>query len=270
MTTTKVRLYSDLHLEFYHPAQYFAPIRSNPGNCDVLVLAGDIINAVDYSKGKGSKQAREAYDNFFADAVRNYDKVLMVMGNHEHYGYNISRSLEKLRSSIPSEITILEKDTFRYNDVDFIGASLWTNFRNGNPFEMLTAATSMNDYSIIRIGNSYKRLRPQDTFSIHEQTMFWMENTLPTLGENVFVITHHAPSFKSVEAEYRTNDMNGAYASELFSFIADKSQIKHWVHGHTHCSNDYYIEQCRVLSNAYGYRNHGTNPSFNPELIIHV
>ena len=72
----KVRLFSDLHLEFGD---------FDPGTGDVLVLSGDILTAKDLVN---ETLATERFISFLNKAVEGYNKVFYVMGNHEHYNHN--------------------------------------------------------------------------------------------------------------------------------------------------------------------------------------
>ena len=74
------------------------------------------------------------------------------------------------------------------------------------------------------------------------------------LGRKLIVMTHHAPTFKSIHPKYiNDRQLNGAYASDLSDFILDRPLIKYWLHGHIHATNDYMVGDCRVISNPRGY-----------------
>mgnify|MGYP001215659058 FL=1 len=76
----KIRVMSDLHLEFDRDGESPAP-----GTGDILVLAGDICMASDFN---------ENVAQFFDKAVAGYNRVLYVMGNHEGYGSNLKMARE--------------------------------------------------------------------------------------------------------------------------------------------------------------------------------
>jgi Icc-related predicted phosphoesterase len=120
----------------------------------------------------------------------------------------------------------------------------------------------MNDYKVIRITPKYRKLNPNDTLAFHRESKSYLLNQLQTLNENVFVISHHAPSYQSIPQEYKKNS-NGAYCSNLDDVIVNNPQIKYWVHGHTHNHFDYMIEGCRVICNPGGYPGQTTGCDFN-------
>jgi hypothetical protein len=86
------------------------------------------------------------------------------------------------------------------------------------------------------------------------------------------VITHHAPSFASVNEKYaHEKTMNGGYASELTEFVLDHTNIKVWVHGHMHDPVDYMIENTRVLSHPRGYYGFEYNAEvFKPNCVFEI
>ena len=68
-------------------------------------------------------------------------------------------------------------------------------------------------------------------------------------NKTIVVITHHAPSIKSIPLKYLNSDLSPAFASNLESFILKHSNIKLWCHGHIHSYNDYKIGDCRIVCN---------------------
>jgi hypothetical protein len=257
----KVRIFSDLHLEFNHPGNYFVP-----GEGETLILAGDILTAKHL---KTNGDLRVVYETFINDCSKNYDHVLYVLGNHAFYGYNYEGTLKTIKEHLPVNVHLLQNDTIKIGNWNFVGTTLWTNFRNGNPIEMMDAEQIMKDYKVIRIGSKYRKLRAQDTLNMHIESRNYLLNQFKTLDKNVFVISHHAPSYRSVADKYKTSSCNSAYCSDLDELIMSHPQIKYWVHGHTHTHFDYKIEECRVTCNPRGYpqENTGFDPNFEIEIL---
>ena len=54
-----------------------------------------------------------------------------------------------------------------------------------------------------------------------------------------------------------------AYVSDQEKFIRDNNNIMMWVHGHIHETNDYMVNQCRVVSNPRGYCGYQLNETFD-------
>lgn len=257
----KVRIASDIHLEMNTGLEYIPHL----GTGDILILAGDILCARHF---KTDGYLHSVYDTFLNDCSKNFNQVLYVLGNHEFFGFNYEGTFKTIKEHLPHNVHLLDNETFTYKGWNFICSTLWTNFRNGNPIEMMDAEQYMNDYKLIRIGSNYRKLRAQDTLNFHLESRDYLLNQLEILKENVFVISHHAPSYRSVADKFKTASCNSAYCSNYDALIMNNPQIKYWVHGHTHTPFDYMIEGCRVICNPMGYP--GESTSFNPHLFMTI
>lgn len=254
-----VHVLSDLHLEF----DYFRPHQ----DADILVLAGDICVAHYLAKDKGA-----VFLDFFKFCSEKYETVLYVLGNHEHYGSRFTKTEEIIRKALSDfeNIIILDDEFYEDGDTLFVGSTLWTDCNNSNPISMSTLKYGMNDYRIIKHfdGINYRKLDPADTAKAHNKSLSKIKDFVAG-HDNVFVITHHSPSFNSVATRFvEDTHMNAGYYSSLDLFILDHPQIKHWVHGHMHNNSDYMIGDCRVLCNPKGYNKE--NPLFDDSLIINL
>jgi predicted phosphodiesterase len=258
---TKIKIFSDIHLEHYVSGQPLPHL----GTGDILILAGDILSAR-YFKTDG--YLHKVYDTFLEDCSKNFNQVLYVLGNHSFYGYNYEGTFKTIKEHLPDNFHLLENDTIKIGDWNFLGFTFWTNFRNANPIEMLDAEQYMNDYKVIRIASNYRKLRAQDTLNLHLKSRDYLLKQLETLKENVFVISHHAPSYRSIADEFKTASCNGAYCSDYDGLIMSNPQIKYWVHGHTHTPFDYKIGECRVICNPVGYSSQDTG--YKPDLFIRI
>jgi DNA repair exonuclease SbcCD nuclease subunit len=243
----KISLVSDLHLEF-------GPI-TLPGG-ELLILAGDIAEARYIVK---SKKESGSIWNFFQNECAKYNRVLMVMGNHEHYSGRFDKTYGVLKSILPDNVTLLEDEMLEYNGVVFLGGTLWTDLNNGDPVTAWHLKMSMNDYKVVQNfypeKSLYHKLTPEHTHTVHNATKNYFNKVLrDNTDKPAVVITHHAPSFMSVNEKYKHDTtMNGGYASNMSDFILDHSNIKYWVHGHMHDPVDYMIGDTRVLCNPRGY-----------------
>lgn len=252
----KIKVLSDLHLEFEKPWSTF-----NPGSGEVLVLAGDICNAADFQEDAFDLKA--VYQNFFNKCSQNFDKVFYVMGNHEHYGWTLNDSARVLRENLPDNFTLLDNNSEYYKGVHFVGATMWADFCGRDKDMMRLGGERMNDYAAIDYAFPGMQMEPTDTLYEHDNTLYWFKQVLPTLRGKVVVVTHHAPSFRSISDEYVTSETIGAYATDVESVIYDHEPDL-WVHGHIHDTRDYMIGKTRVLCNPKGYpRKDETNGNFN-------
>lgn len=252
----RIRILSDLHREFSHvPLPEVA--------ADVVVLAGDIDRGT-----KGVAWARQTFPK---------SPVLYVAGNHEHYDERVGRLHEKLREAAAgSNVHILENETFELSGYHFLGATLWTDFNLfGDPASaMMTAGTKgsgMNDFRKIRRLDTGK-FHPKHAVLLHAEARLRLSQFLTTgERERSVVITHHAPSIKSVPAAKANEPISAAYASNLDDLIVRQGP-RLWIHGHTHEARDYRIGDTCILNNSLGYQT-ATDPErtgFIPDLVVEI
>lgn len=233
----RIRVLSDLHREF-------GPVDLPDVVADVVVLAGDIDRGA-----KGVTWARLRFPDV---------PVLYVAGNHEHYDEHIGRLHEKLREAAGgSNVRILENEAIVVDGYRFFGATLWTDFSlfDDRQSAMLAAGAKgagMNDYRKIRRHDTGK-LQPKHTAMLHADSRLALTEFLAS-GDPArsVVITHHAPSIKSIATGKEDDLISAAYASKMDDFIAQHRPAL-WVHGHIHESRDYLIGNTRILNNAFGY-----------------
>lgn len=193
-------------------------------------------------------------------------------------------------------IHVLDKEVWELDDHVFIGGTLWTDMNGECEMTMNHVQRRMNDFQICknssrvvnfktfepkekpegmsgeefnllpyeqRYKNVFKTreatLSPQDAVVDHKAMLKVIEEAYANVPpwKTVVVCTHHAPSKGSEHPRYAHDQlMNGAYNSQLDSFIMDRPGIKLWTHGHTHEDFDYMIKSCRVVCNPRGYINY--------------
>ena len=250
----RLLIYSDLHLEF----SGFDALRSG---YDAVVLAGDI--------DVGCEGVKWAIDSF-ADVP-----VFYVFGNHEFYHCEITETKRQSRElAAGTNVHLLDDDAVAIDDIDFIGGTLWTDFGlGGNTAQNMDEAEYwMNDYRQIRYHD--EKLTSGDTQRFHYKTREHLQTSFAddASPRKRIVVTHHAPSARSLTGERITDDIGFAYASELDDWV-EKSGASIWIHGHTHESVDYQIGSTRVFSNPRGYsssRNESGNAKFIADCVVEV
>jgi len=271
----KVAICSDLHLEF---GDLFF---TNDQNADVLVLSGDICVTKDIGRPdpnnfmEGAKSSRIV--DFFKRCSFQFPHVIYIMGNHEHYHGDVAQSPSIIRSMLESNalsnVHFLDKEFIDIDDVRFIGGTLWTDFNGENEQTMNHVTRRMNDFQICENSAEMVNYRTfeNDKAKFHKRPATWspksaliehkamkkfIEDNYDPTKINV-VCTHHAPSKGSEHPRYKHDQlMNGAYNSQLDSFIMERPMIKLWTHGHTHEDFDYMIQTTRVVCNPRGYINY--------------
>ena len=276
----KIALASDVHLEF-------GPLEiNNTDGADVLVLSGDICVAGDLGDrdvhnllGEHTKSHR--YHAFFEYCAAQFDHVIYIAGNHEHYNGDYATSIPHLKDKLSylKNLHVLEKETITLGDVTFVCGTLWTDMNREDPRTLSSIRGMMNDYRVIR--NSSKKVSfksrmpdpenpdkdfftfqerdaifcPEDSVEDHKAMLAVIREAVAANPAGKFVVVgHHSPSKLSTKPQYEGEFIvNGAYSSDLSELMLDHPQILMWTHGHTHHEFDYRIGTCRVVCNPRGY-----------------
>ncbi len=243
----KIQLLSDLHIEFWK--QKFRI--TNPHNANVLVLAGDIAVGVDKVAG------------VLITCSKEFPHVVYLPGNHEFYGHTLE-SFEFLKSLVPANVYILNPGCIKLDDVTFIGAPLWTNFRARHPSAMKAAKDMISDFRLIK---DFSPAVAAALFDEHFQFIKCMYENTP--GKKV-IVTHFLPATECISPRFQGEGLlNYYFANDLGEWIKELKNTT-WMFGHTHDSMDFLLGETRVLCNPYGYRGHEINKQHNPDLIINV
>jgi Icc-related predicted phosphoesterase len=241
----RVRLYSDIHLEF---GDFRIPELPEDSET-ILVLAGDIGDYV------------STYV-LVEDCCDRFRDVVYVLGNHEYYGseyYQVQAAWRNVERVIKN-FHYLENQTVELGDLRFIGSTMWTDMNNSNPFTLWHVRQRMSDHRLIKIGD--RNLVPEDIVNIHKESLDFIEKQLqnPFNGSTI-VVTHHSPSRTLVAERFKGQELNYAFHADCDRLMYEY-EPDFWFYGHTHDAMDTMIGNTRVMSNPRGYVKYE-----NPELI---
>lgn len=271
--TVKIHYMSDLHLEF-------GPFDREMPTGDVLILAGDITlagvldPADDLHHHYPKLYARTVA--FFARARENFSRVFYLIGNHEAYNYNISKTPQIIRSALPFVTLLNDAVVSLSSDTLLVGGTLWTDMNKGKAHDYIGGGTSarMNDFNLIWMWSkrAIVRFSTYDAASRFSRTKRLIAKTAKlNPDKKIVVATHHAPSYRGINPEHGGGALDAGYASDLEDFIKRHRNITHWIHGHTHIQTDYRIGDCAVHSNARGYVNRERSAAaFEPDRWFEV
>ena len=253
-------IFNDLHRDVGTP--WIPPAIPD---ADVAVVAGDV--------GQGLVESV----TWLAEAIRPHMRVVLVAGNHEFYRRTHPEEVALGRRAAQAlGIDLLEDDTVGIDGVAFSGCTLWTDYALDGaslvPVAMENARRYMNDHRRIAWATrpSWKRFRPEEACGLHRASRAFLDDALrprPDDRRARVVITHHAPSGRSIVAKYAGKPFNPCYPSNLDDLV-ERSGPALWVHGHVHDSQDYRIGGTRVVCNPKGYGDE--NPAFDPGLVVEV
>jgi 3',5'-cyclic AMP phosphodiesterase CpdA len=256
--TQTLWIMSDLHLELTRGWD-LPPPGARPA-FDVMVVAGDLVTGME----RGVRWLRERVTD---------RPVLYVAGNHEPYGRDIARDLEKARvAAAGTNVHVLENESLTVDGTTFLASTLWTDFalRVDPEAGMRLAGEKMNDYRKIRTNRYRLKLRPLDTLRKHQESRAFIARELAAhQGERCVVVSHHSPL-----PDPDADALSVAFASDLTSLILDGAPCL-WVFGHTHESVDTTVGSTRVVSNAKGYGPWSSgetfeNPGFDPNFTVEI
>lgn len=242
----RIQILSDLHIKY-------EPFQLEKNERDLLILAGDI--------GEG-KSARP-----FIESQLEISPIIYVLGNHEFQNNHLDKTIKYWKNLGLDGLYVLEMDSVTFDNITFLGCTLWSDILGGDPVTKALAKSNSNDYKLIWNGNHL--LTPDETMKIHQESVSWLEQNLSQNLEKVVVITHFLPSLKSLHPNYQNSNIAGTYYSNL-DWMIEKYQPDFWIHGHIHQSMDYDIGKTRVICNPRGYEHEEPNILFNPSKIIEI
>lgn len=239
----RIAFISDIHVDFGELD--LSKIDSN--QFDILVIAGDI-----------------GLQSSVISTIKKFQvfekPIVFVLGNHDYVGdieFNKFNDLVKYESARLKDVYFLNNDSVVINGINFIGATLWTDFKlnNNQEISMYQAKRVMLEYRKTYSNQPYiyfdgRPFLPTDVLNLNEYTKYFFD--ILDKDKSTVVVTHHAPSEKSIEPCYKGDELNPAFACNMESFILNNN-ISLWIHGHTHYDVDYMIGNTRVVANQLGY-----------------
>ena len=175
-----------------------------------------------------------------------FNRVFHVLGNHDYWGTLFPLEWDDVFTQYYNK----ESETTKV-----VGATLWTDLSNWNDWIAFTE--NMADYDrISHIGyDNYN-----NTHAIHRD--FLLDS-----GADI-IVTHHCPSYQSLDKRFVGVDYNASFCSNLDERILAMSKPpKLWVHGHTHTEHDYMIGETRVICHPRGYPHEHNFLGYKPKVI---
>jgi len=253
----RIRVLSDLHLQHHPPP----PGIEAGGPADVIVLAGDI-----HAGTAGIDWARRTFPD---------TPVLYVAGNHEAYDRLLEPMQERLHRAAGEtpHVHVLEQTAWTVGDVRFLGCTFWTGFEHfpgRRDAAMRACRANVDDFRRIHLLKKRRPFQPRDADVVHQQSIRWLKDRLSTQPGGIrstVVVTHHAPTPRSMDPRYGDALTSSAFVADAASLVRS-SPAALWVHGHVHRSFDYRVGTTRVVCNPRGYP--GENDAFDPGWTVEV
>jgi hypothetical protein len=216
------------------------------------------------------------------------------MGNHEYYGTNITHELKRNATYYKDEckdtpnLIYLQDTWVTIGDTAFFGSTYWTEFdifdRKMNAEAMNASAKDFSDFQWITNGftNGHyddpilglmpleKKFTPRDAQLMHRNSKQLIKHFIKEHeGMKRVVITHHAPSTKSIHPKYANDLFNSCFASNDEDIMG--TGIDLWIHGHMHSNFEYAVEDTKVFCNPRGYSKYDENVyGFIDDLVVEI
>ena len=251
----KIQYCSDLHLEFPENQKF---LRRNPLNVvgDILVLAGDVVGFHDLKKGH----------EFIDFACDHYSAVYWVPGNHEYYGFDITRKPSPLYEKVRDNFYLVNNQSIVVGGVKLVLTTLWSRI---DPQHAWDIQRSVADFSAIACGR--RKFMVQDFNFLHTESLDFLKGAFQEPGnEPVVVVTHHVPTLMNYPKMYIDSPLKEAFAVELFDLIEDSGTVC-WIYGHHHVNTpEFTIGQTKMLTNQLGYVHHYEHGSFRRAAFVEV
>lgn len=250
----KVRLWSDIHLEF-GDLNY---TQRDDDNETVLVIAGD------FSVGLENQY-------FLEQLIERFKAVVYVPGNHEYY--------ENIMQEVDAEFEELAKkhDNFHFlqpgvviiDDVRFIGGTLWTDYDKGSDHIMLICSNHMDDYKYIytNLGGHKKSIVPATIKRINDVHRQYFSDRLDEAfhGKTV-IVSHHAPLMICAGRSFGKDMLlDYAYCNTGLEDWFFHKYFDFWFHGHIHKWQEHEINDKKIIARPRGYKGYQPEATYYDE-----
>ena len=237
----RIKLISDVHLEVNDPQNLSVkPLDKDENDTTVCVLAGDIGNLT-----------VPGYRDFLLDTRSKYNYVILVAGNHEMYGFDITDMHRCLSEMCKDTGCIyLNRSSVMIDGTEFIGATLWVNINDNMAAE---AKQHFREFQCTTINQ-----RPMNVTEYNKMHAADLEYIKSKISTEVIVVTHYPFSLRMCgiqdkKTRFYANDLE--YLAEGFLAVLS---------GHSHYSHN--IDN--MFSNQVGYEGQFTFFNEDFELII--
>lgn len=289
----QAQIISDIHLN--HQLAKHKPKKVNPDSlrevlfqpiptAPYLILPGDL-----WEKDRFVQYAGYSW---IADVAKLYEKIYVVLGNHDYYQTSLGKHVGVIKQKIKelglNNVFLLENEAIQLDDGSWLwGATYWTDLKKVSPADHYTIEEQLmpgtyrfTDFGAVKAAG-YQRLRTRHWIAENLQA----KNALSTFlnarhaDETVHVLTHfpliEASCDNMVKAKSEQHVYLAMECSDLGDWLASYPCIKTHIHGHLHQVKHYEYKGIQTICNPYGYEGsiqQGDNPElllpFNPDTVF--
>jgi predicted phosphohydrolase len=261
-----IQIVSDIHLEFYKDNEFPIINRHAP----FLALLGDIAHI-----------EKKRYKDFIEIQSLKFEKVFVLLGNHEFYSkkYSMDQLLQIARNICESFDNVILLDRNHYNITEktvILGCTLWSNINSYssyhiNDFKNILVFPKKTKYSrnnlLNGLSNKNINLTKEIYYEYFKRDVEYLTTQIELLekeNKDVIVLTHYAPSL-IMNGKYYDSKISSAFATDLNYLF--KPPIVAWISAHVHSNIDTKINNIRSVSNCMGYNNEDTG--YKEKVIIY-
>ncbi len=239
---------SDLHLETQYANFPYHLFESNTK--DWLFIVGDTFTYIDKSI--------DCYYDFVLMLAYSFEKVFIVLGNHDYYGYTLRGGLNKLKFNLKKlkNVIVLDHTTqFQEQDIAIFGDTLWSNI----PSQAESWIEGFGDFAQIK-GTYASNLTVYETNDWNIDARKSLQLFLKSPAKTKIVLTHFPPFY-----------INCGYPDSLSNYYFGNSGLEweiddfpdYWIYGHIHNQLCYHQMGCNFLTNPKGYGRQGRDLLLN-------
>jgi predicted phosphodiesterase len=238
----RLQLISDLHSEFWSPAQLFERI-TIVSDLDFLVIAGDTV-----VPGRQPEANMKAVFRHFSSLAKN---VILAEGNHEYYGSLSTEETEKrIQDMLPANYHWLRNNELTIDGIHFFGGAMWFNNDDGlNQFY----EREMNDFNLIKHFTKW----------VYDRNKEFTAKATELVRPETIVVTHYLPHSSCTPEKFKNEPTNRFFVCDQTALIEQK-RPRLWLFGHTHMPCDHTLGETRLVCNPFGYPNETYKINGNP------
>lgn len=248
----RILLVSDLHIK-QSQSSVEGLVSSIPR--DLLIVLGDFGKSYNIEKFTG-----------FIKYHLQFSDIIFVLGNHEYFAPSFSevstiyRTLfSNINDNSSNTVHLLQNDSLMCDGIRFIGTVLWSNPDLGIPevVEGITLRATMYGLSVY------------DFIALHHTHVRYLEQQL-SIDTPTVVLTHHAPSMRSIAPQFIQSSTNSIYATNLEHLMHAHTAPAYWFHGHIHIHQQYQCGNTTVISNPRGYNTIEQRTGYHTDFIVNI
>ena len=241
-----IQIASDLHLEMGNIVELIP-------RAPYLALLGDI-----------GDPSTAVYEEFLVTQTEKFQKVLVVLGNHEYYKGGDMEHTKQIVQGIcdkyPGKLILMDRTMIEIDGCTVLGCTLWSHIKRAQSYLI---QSFISDFRCIH------RWSVPMCNQLHAEDVQWLRESVATATNPVVILTHHAP-YEDIcsRPEHRCSEFTSAFGTDGLDDLFGP-RVLAFAHGHTHHNHRTRTKGGTLLvANQYGTPGECTNATFNPSFVL--